>query len=71
MARLDVDDDVSVSDAFDKVLTEYGRIDILVNNAGIMVTLACFLYFRGVPPGAVFQMLLVTRHNKEKMQLSP
>jgi len=35
LARLDVDDDVSVSDAFDKVLTEYGRIGILVNNAGI------------------------------------
>ena len=35
LATLDVDDDLSVSDAFDKVLTEYGRIDVLVNNAGI------------------------------------
>ena len=35
LATLDVDNDVSVSDAFDKVLTEYGRIDVLVNNAGI------------------------------------
>ena len=26
VATLDVDDDLSVSDAFDKVLTEYGRI---------------------------------------------
>src|SRR5471032_709094 len=35
LAMLDVDDDVSVRDAFDKVLADYGRIDILVNNAGI------------------------------------
>jgi hypothetical protein len=30
LAKLDVDDDLYVSDAFDKVLTEYGRIDVLV-----------------------------------------
>jgi NAD(P)-dependent dehydrogenase (short-subunit alcohol dehydrogenase family) len=35
LTTLDVDDDVSVRDAFNKVLAEYGRIDILVNNAGI------------------------------------
>jgi NAD(P)-dependent dehydrogenase (short-subunit alcohol dehydrogenase family) len=35
VAKLDVDDDASVSDAFNKVLAEHGRIDILVNNAGL------------------------------------
>jgi hypothetical protein len=35
VAALDVDDDASVSDAFDKVLEENGRIDVLVNNAGV------------------------------------
>jgi NAD(P)-dependent dehydrogenase (short-subunit alcohol dehydrogenase family) len=35
LATLDVDDDISVKDAFDKVLAEHGRVDILVNNAGI------------------------------------
>jgi NAD(P)-dependent dehydrogenase (short-subunit alcohol dehydrogenase family) len=32
---LNVDDDVSVSDAVDRVLVENGRIDVLVNNAGV------------------------------------
>ena len=35
LATLDVDDDVSVKEAFDKVLAQHGRIDVLVNNAGI------------------------------------
>jgi NAD(P)-dependent dehydrogenase (short-subunit alcohol dehydrogenase family) len=35
LATLDVDDDASVTEAFDKALAEYGRIDVLVNNAGI------------------------------------
>lgn len=35
LATLDVDNDISVSDAFSKILTEHGRIDILVNNAGV------------------------------------
>jgi NAD(P)-dependent dehydrogenase (short-subunit alcohol dehydrogenase family) len=32
---LDVDDDASVAQAFDRALKEYGYIDVLVNNAGI------------------------------------
>jgi len=32
---MDVDDDRSVSSAFQKILAEAGRIDVLVNNAGI------------------------------------
>ena len=35
LATLDVDDDISVKVAFDKVLADFGRVDILVNNAGI------------------------------------
>ena len=35
LAKLDVDDDASVSDAFNKVFAEHGRIDVLVNNAGV------------------------------------
>jgi NAD(P)-dependent dehydrogenase (short-subunit alcohol dehydrogenase family) len=35
IAALDVDSDESVRNAFDKILTEAGRIDVLVNNAGI------------------------------------
>jgi NAD(P)-dependent dehydrogenase (short-subunit alcohol dehydrogenase family) len=34
---LDVDNDASVAHAFEKVLSEHGRIDVLVNNAGIGV----------------------------------
>jgi NAD(P)-dependent dehydrogenase (short-subunit alcohol dehydrogenase family) len=32
---LDVDDDASVTQAFERVLKEHGRIDVLVNNAGV------------------------------------
>ena len=32
---LDVDNDASVAQAFDRALAEHGRIDVLVNNAGI------------------------------------
>jgi NAD(P)-dependent dehydrogenase (short-subunit alcohol dehydrogenase family) len=32
---LDIDDDASVTYAFEQVLKEHGRIDVLVNNAGI------------------------------------
>ena len=35
IAALDLDDDVSVRSAFEKILGEHGRVDILVNNAGI------------------------------------
>ena len=35
LATLDVDDDASVSDAFNKVFAEHGRIDVLVNNTGV------------------------------------
>src|SRR5215467_8612548 len=32
---LNVDDDISVAQAFDKAIYQHGRIDVLVNNAGI------------------------------------
>lgn len=35
--ELDVNDNVSVNDAMDTILKEYGRIDVLVNNAGYSV----------------------------------
>ena len=35
MLALDVDDDASVLDAFERVLVGHGHIDVLVNNAGI------------------------------------
>src|SRR5271165_6871934 len=35
LARLDVDDDASVREAFAEVAAQHGPIDILVNNAGI------------------------------------
>jgi NAD(P)-dependent dehydrogenase (short-subunit alcohol dehydrogenase family) len=35
MLALDVDDDASVFDAFDRVLVGHSHIDVLVNNAGI------------------------------------
>jgi len=35
--RLDVTDDVSVSEFARSVKREYGRVDVLVNNAGIMI----------------------------------
>ena len=34
VAQLDVNDDLSVNTAIDKIVRENGRIDILVNNAG-------------------------------------
>lgn len=33
--KLDVDDDASVNDAFEHVLSEHGHLDFLVNNAGV------------------------------------
>lgn len=35
MLALDVDDDMSVTQAFERALNEHGHIDVLVNNAGI------------------------------------
>ena len=35
LAALNVDDDVSIENAFGKVLAEHGRLDVLVNNAGV------------------------------------
>ncbi len=32
--QLDVNDDLSVKDAIQKIISERGKIDILVNNAG-------------------------------------
>src|SRR5215510_5176832 len=34
VVQLDVNDDKSVKDAIDKIVTEKGKIDVLVNNAG-------------------------------------
>jgi NAD(P)-dependent dehydrogenase (short-subunit alcohol dehydrogenase family) len=34
VVQLDVNDDRSVKDAVDKIITEKGRIDVLVNNGG-------------------------------------
>jgi NAD(P)-dependent dehydrogenase (short-subunit alcohol dehydrogenase family) len=34
VVQLDVDNDKSVSDAIDRIMSEKGRIDIVVNNAG-------------------------------------
>ena len=35
LARLDVDDDASVGDAFSGVVARHGPVDVLVNNAGV------------------------------------
>ena len=32
--QVDIEDDASISKAFDKVSTEHGRLDVLINNAG-------------------------------------
>lgn len=33
--QVDIEDDYSISKAFDKVSTEHGRVDVLINNAGM------------------------------------
>ena len=32
--QVDIEDDHSISKAFDEVSTKYGRVDVLINNAG-------------------------------------
>lgn len=32
--QVDIDDDNSISQAFEHVATQYGRLDVLINNAG-------------------------------------
>ena len=32
--QIDVEDDESISKAFDRIAAEYGRVDVLINNAG-------------------------------------
>jgi NAD(P)-dependent dehydrogenase (short-subunit alcohol dehydrogenase family) len=34
--QIDIEDDVSISKAFDQIASRYGRLDILVNNAGML-----------------------------------
>lgn len=45
MLALDVDDDASVFDAFERVLFVHGHIDVLVNNAGIGSRGNCARFF--------------------------
>lgn len=35
VVEIDITDDTSVKDAFEQVLTKYGKIDVVVNNAGV------------------------------------
>jgi NAD(P)-dependent dehydrogenase (short-subunit alcohol dehydrogenase family) len=65
VAKLDVDDDTSVSDAFHKVFAEHGRIDFLVNNAGLggggSVEEAPTAMFRGIMETNFFGALRCTK----------
>jgi len=38
--QVDIEDDASISQAFEHVTSEYGRVDVLINNAGNDIT--CF-----------------------------